>query len=135
MENRNNLLFILMIAVVILLSWGLTENFVQRSAPLTSNTCKQDSLQILVDSLQNENEYIKEEISMLEDGFDFKERRYEEILFEYEYGIDHLKNYHPEAYKDFHRIIAHKERYSKEVERENKKMLSPQNFLYEYNRW
>jgi len=128
MENRNNLLFILMIAVVILLSWGLTENFVQRSAPLTSNTCKQDSLQILVDSLQNENEYIKEEISMLEDGFDFKERRYEEILFEYEYGIDHLKNYHPEAYKDFHRIIAHKERYSKEVERENKKMLSPQNF-------
>ncbi len=127
MENRNNVLIIILAVAISLICYGLIVNFNERIAP-SPNTCKQDSLQILVDSLQNENESIKEEISMLEDGFDFKERRYEEILFEYEFGLDHLKNYHPEAYKDFHRIIAHKERYSKQTERENKKMLSPQNF-------
>ena len=123
MENRNNLLLILLIAVVILLSWGLTENFNRLSAPaeISTHVCKEDSLRNVIQSLQID-------ITTLEDGFDFKERRYEEILFEYEFGIDHLKNYHPEAYKDFHRIIAHKERFSKQVERDNKKMLSPQNF-------
>ncbi len=123
MENRNNLLLILLIAIAILLSWGLSKNFEERNAPVTIDThvCKEDSLKNTIDSL---NTYI----TLMEDGFDFKERRYEQILFEYEYGIDHLKNYHPEAYKDFHRIIAHKERFSKQVERENKIMLSPQNF-------
>lgn len=123
MENRNNLLFITLIAVIILLSWGLTKDFNERNAPVATgiHVCKEDSLKKTIDSL---SAYI----TLMEDGFDFKERRYEEILFEYEYGIDHLKNYHPEAYKDFHRIIAHKERFSKQVERDNKKMLSPQNF-------
>jgi hypothetical protein len=123
MENRNNLLFITLIAVIILLSWGLTKDFNERNAPVSTSihVCKEDSLKKTIDSL---SAYI----TLMEDGFDFKERRYEEILFEYEFGIDHLKNYHPEAYKDFHRIIAHKERFSKQVERDNKKMLSPQNF-------
>jgi hypothetical protein len=123
MENRNNLLLILLIAIAILLSWGLSKNFEERNAPIENGThvCKEDSLRNVIQSLQID-------ITTLEDGFDFKERRYEEILFEYEFGIDHLKNYHPEAYKDFHRIIAHKERFSKQVERENKIMLSPQNF-------
>jgi hypothetical protein len=129
MENRNNLLIILLLAIVILLSWGLTKDFNDRKAPLANNVCKQDSLQIIIDSLKNEYESLVEEKTMLEDGFDFKERRYEEILFEYEYGIDYLKNYHYNAYKDFHRIIAHKERYSKQDERENKqRLLNPQNF-------
>ena len=131
MENKNNILIIILLAVVILLSWGLTKDFNERNAPLAHNStiCKQDSLQIVIDSLKNEYESLVEEKTMLEDGFDFKERRYEEILFEYEYGIDHLKNYHPEAYKDFHRIIAHKEKYTKRDERENKeRLLNPQNF-------
>lgn len=131
MENKNNILIIILLAVVILLSWGLTKDFNERNAPLAHNgtICKQDSLQIVIDSLKNEYESLVEEKTMLEDGFDFKERRYEEILFEYEYGIDHLKNYHPEAYKDFHRIIAHKEKYTKRDERENKeRLLNPQNF-------
>ena len=131
MENKNNILIIILLAVVILLSWGLTKDFNERNAPLAHNStiCKQDSLQIVIDSLKNEYESLVEEKTMLEDGFDFKERRYEEILFEYEYGIDHLKNYHPEAYKDFHRIIAHKEKYTKQDERENKeRLLNPQNF-------
>jgi hypothetical protein len=123
MENRNNLLMVLLIAIAILLSWGLTNDFIQRSAPIENGThvCKEDSLRNVIQSLQID-------ITMLEDGFDFKERRYEEILFEYEYGLDHLKNYQPEAYKDFHRIIANKERFSRQTERDNKQKLSPQNF-------
>jgi hypothetical protein len=123
MENRNNLLVVLLVAVVVLLSWGLTENFNQSTVPVATgaHVCKEDSLRNVIQSLQID-------ITRLEDGFDFKERRYEEILFEYEYGLDHLKNYQPEAYKDFHRIIANKERFSRQTERDNKQKLSPQNF-------
>ena len=64
-----------------------------------------DSLTRVIDSLQIE-------IFSIEDGFDFKEHRYEDVVFEYELGLSYLKDYHPKAYKDFHRIIAHKERYS-----------------------
>jgi hypothetical protein len=85
-------------------------------APLPIETCKEDSLQNVINQLQIniENE---------EDGWDKKEQRYEDILFEYEFGLDRLKNYHPDAYKDFHRIISYKEKYSYETERENKKRL------------
>ena len=123
MENRNNLLVVLLVSVVVLLSWGLIENFNRSSVPVVTGThvCKEDSLRNVIQSLQID-------ITRLEDGFDFKERRYEEILFEYEYGLDHLKNYQPEAYKDFHRIIANKERFSRQTERDNKQKLSPQNF-------
>jgi len=83
----------------------------------TNQTHRIDSLTRIVDSLQTE-------IFTLEDGFDFKEHRYEDVVFEYELGLSYLKDYHPKAYKDFHRIIAHKEKYSHEIERENKKTLS-----------
>ena len=76
-----------------------------------------DSLNKVVDSLQTE-------IFTIEDGFDFKEHRYEDVVFEYELGLSYLKDYHPKAYKDFHRIIAHKEQYSHETERENSKRLN-----------
>lgn len=78
---------------------------------------KQDSLQNVIDSLQTE-------IFMLEDGFDSKEHRYEDVIGEYEIGISYLKDYHPKAYKDFHRIIGMRERYSAELERENIKRLN-----------
>ena len=83
----------------------------------TNQTHTIDSLTRVVDSLQTE-------IFTIEDGFDFKEHRYEDVVFEYELGLSYLKDYHPKAYKDFHRIIAHKERYSHEVERENTKILN-----------
>ena len=83
----------------------------------TNQTHTIDSLTRVVDSLQTE-------IFTIEDGFDFKEHRYEDVLFEYELGISYLKDYHPKAYKDFHRIIAHKERFSHEIERENTKRLN-----------
>jgi len=78
---------------------------------------KRDSLQNVIDSLQIE-------IFSLEDGFDYKEHRYEDVVFQYELGLSYIKDYHPNAYKDFHRIIAHKERYSHEIERENAKILN-----------
>ena len=78
--------------------------------------CKEDSLQNVINQLQID-------IENEEDGWDSKEKRYEQILFEYEIGLEHLKNYHTESYKEFHRIIGYKENYSHEVERENKKRL------------
>ena len=77
---------------------------------------KQDSLKNVIDSLRTE-------IIFLEDGFDVKEHRYEDVIFEYELGLSYLKDYHPKAYKDFNRIIGMKERYSAELERENNKRL------------
>ena len=84
---------------------------------VTTIICKEDSLQNVINELQMD-------LKMQSDGFDSKEKRYSEILFEYEYGIDHLKNYQPQAYREFHRIIGHKERYSIDTEQENKKRLS-----------
>lgn len=127
MENRNNVLMISLIAIAVLLSWGLTKDFNERAAPslapLPDNThvCQEDSLRNVIANLQTD-------IEALEDGFDSKERRYEDILFEYEFGIDRIKETHPSAYKEFHRIISYRERYSKQDERDNKKRLSLNNF-------
>ena len=85
--------------------------------PIEMNECKEDSLQNVINQLQID-------IENEEDGWDNKEKRYEQILFEYEIGLEHLKNYHTESYKEFHRIIGYKENYSHEVERENKKRLN-----------
>ena len=118
MENRNSVLLIILIGVVVLLSWGLTKNYNDQQSPiLETKSCKEDSLQNAINQLQIdfENE---------QDGWDKKEGRYEQILFEYEMGLEHLKHYHIESYREFHRIIGHKENYSHEVERENKKRIN-----------
>ena len=81
-----------------------------------NNTVKVDSLQTVIDSLQAE-------IQFQNDGFDFKEHRYEDVISEYEFGIEYLEKYHPEAYRDFHRIIGFKERFRRSDELENKKRL------------
>jgi hypothetical protein len=92
--------------------------------PPPIETCKEDSLRNVIDSL-------KSELQFTEDGWDKKEHRYEDVLFEYELGISYLKDYHPKAYQDFHRIIGMKERYSSELERENKKRLQLEKYNYE----
>jgi len=84
--------------------------------PFTTE-CKADSLQSVIDSLQID-------IKLSEDGFDVRESRYEDVIGEYEIGLSYLKDYHPSAYKDFHRIIGMKERYSRELEKENKQRLN-----------
>lgn len=75
------------------------------------------------DSLQNVIGNLQSDIKMLEDGFDSREHRYEDVLFEYELGLSYLKDYHPTAYKDFHRIVGMRERYTHELEKENNKHL------------
>ena len=78
--------------------------------------CKADSLQNVIGNLQSD-------IKILEDGFDSREHRYEDVVSEYEMGLSYLKDYHPTAYKDFHRIVGMRERYTHELEKENNKHL------------
>ena len=101
---------------------GLSMN--QKDKPIVAmSKANYETQTSTIDSLQNVVDSLQLEIFNLEDGFDSKEHRYEDVLFEYELGISYLKDYHPKAYKDFHRIIGMKERYSAELERENSKRL------------
>ena len=106
---------------ILLLALGLSvnhnkENITKAEESYLESLQKRDSLQNVIDSLQTD-------ITILENGFDSKERRYEDVIFEYEMGISYLKDYHPQAYKDFNRIIGMRERYSSELEKENKERL------------
>jgi hypothetical protein len=117
MENKDK--SILMVGAIVSLFGVLVSLMYFNDKPevvTTINVCKEDSLQNVINQLQIdfENE---------QDGWDKKESRYENILFEYELGLEHLKHYHTESYKEFHRIIGYKENYSHEIERENKKRL------------
>jgi len=120
MTNRKDLLiriFSGIIIVVLLTIIAISKpNGIVAPTPNT-NVCKEDSLQNVINQLQIdfENE---------ENSWDNKQRRYEQVLFEYEFGLEHLKNYHTDAYKEFHRIIGYKESYSHEIERENKNRLN-----------
>ena len=107
---------------ILLLAIGLSVNhskvnITKAEESYLSSLQNQDSLKNVIDSLQTE-------IIILQDGFDSKEHRYEDVIFEYELGLSYLKDYHPHAYKDFHRIIGMRERYSHELSRENNKRLN-----------
>ena len=78
-----------------------------------------------VDSLKNVIDSLQTELKFQADGFDSRETRYEDVISEYEIGLSYLKDYHPKAYKDFHRIIGMRERYSRKLDRENKQRLKP----------
>jgi hypothetical protein len=119
MENRNNILLPLLITVVIFLAWGLTKNFNEQNQVVAPQThiCKEDSLLKVINQMEVD-------LEMFDDGWDYKEKRYEEVLFEYEYALDYLDKYHHEAYRDIHRILAHKENFSRRDEKENKKRLN-----------
>jgi hypothetical protein len=83
---------------------------------VTTTICKEDSLQNFINELQMD-------LKIQSDGFDAKEKRYEEIIFEYEYGVNHLKNYMPHAYREIHRILSHKEYFNRQDEQDNIKRL------------
>jgi hypothetical protein len=117
---------LILLVSILLLAIGLSvnhskENITKAEESYLSSLQKRDSLQNVIDSLQTE-------IIMLEDGFDSKEHRYEDVIFEYELGLSYLKDYHPTAYKDFHRIIGMRERYTTELNRENTKRLNQYKF-------
>lgn len=108
--------------IIIVLSMNHNkENVTNAEDSYISLLQKRDSLQNIIDSLQTE-------IQFNEDAFDSRENRYEDIISEYEMGLSYLKDYHPAAYKDFHRIIGMKERYSRQLERENKTRLETNKF-------
>ncbi len=109
------------ILIMAIVAVGLTmnhnkENVTKAEGSYMSSLQKIDSLQNVISELQSE-------LETQEKGFSNKEQRYEDILFEYEYGLDRLKETHPSAYKEFHRIIAFKERYSVEDKIDNQKRL------------
>jgi len=112
---------ILLVSIVIL-AIGLSNNYEKPVVAMSKD--KYANQQRTIDSLIVANDSLQTEIFMLEDGFDSKEHRYEDIIGEYEIGISYLKDYHPKAYKDFHRIIGMREKYSAELERENTKRLN-----------
>jgi hypothetical protein len=123
MENKDTTLrlFIGLAIIVLIVAVGLTMNHNKTNVEKAedsymSSLQKQDSLQNVIDNLQSE-------LEIQEKGFSNKEQRYEDILFEYEYGLDRLKETHPSAYREFHRIIAFKERYSVEDKIDNQKRL------------
>jgi hypothetical protein len=108
--------FIVGIALFQLIFWTVIKPDNILSEPIATE-CKTDSLQNVIFNLQSD-------IRILEEGCDSKEHRYEDVISDYEIGLSYLKDYHPTAYKDFHRIVGMREKYSFELERENKKRLN-----------
>jgi hypothetical protein len=114
---------ILMFSIIII-AIGLSEKY-EKYKPIVAMSKENYEIQTrTIDSLQSVIDGLQGEIVMLENGFDSMENRYEDIISEYELGISYLKDYHPNAYKDFHRIIGMRERFSIELERENTKRLN-----------
>ena len=111
-----------LIALIVIIAYGLSRDKSNPSVAIV-NSKDYKFKPYSIDSLNNVIDSLQTEIFMLEDGFDSKEHRYEDIINEYQLGLSYLKDYHPDAYKDFHRIIGMKENYSRELERENGKRL------------
>jgi hypothetical protein len=111
-----------LIALIVIIAYGLSRDKSNPSVAIV-NSKDYKIKPYSIDSLNNVIDSLQTEIFMLEDGFDSKEHRYEDIINEYQIGLSYLKDYHPDAYKDFHRIIGMKENYSHELERENGKRL------------
>ena len=110
--RTTNILAIILVITIIIIAYGLSRNSSEKQITAISYN-NVDSLQRTIDSLQLE-------IKLQGDGFDNKELRYEEIIFRYELGIEHIKHYHREAYEEFVRISQFKEHYDRETEREFK---------------
>jgi hypothetical protein len=88
--------------------------------PLTIE-CKADSLQIVIDSLTSDYEIQRE-------GWENKEKRYENIIFHYQYGLGYIKDYDPLTYQKIIRIAMLKEDFSYDVEKEFKEQVNINKF-------
>ena len=125
--NFTKVLNVVLVILIIGLAYGLSTNNADK--PIVAMSKEKYQIQTrTIDSLQNVVDSLQAELESQAQTTDSKEKKYKEILFEYELGIDRIKNYHPRAYEDFHRILAYREDYSREAEIENKKRLN------EYNR-
>jgi len=127
--NFTKTISIVLLIAIVGIAYGLSRN--ESEKPIVAMSKENYEIQThTIDSLKNVVDSLQSEIFIIEDGCDYREHRYEDVIDEYELGLSYLQDYHPKAYKDFHRIIGMKERYSKELDRENQKILKS----YEYNR-
>ena len=127
--NFTKTISVVLVIAVIGIAYGLSIN--ESEKPIVAMSKENYQIQTrTIDSLKNVVDSLQSEIFIVEDGCDYREHRYEDVIDEYELGMSYLEDYHPKAYKDFHRIIGMKERYSKQLDRENQKILKS----YEYNR-
>lgn len=78
--------------------------------------CKEDSLQQVIIQLELQLKEADVENDRLHNKFD-------EIVSEYKFGLNHLKQYQPAAYREFHRVVGFKEQYSHDVDIENTNRL------------
>jgi hypothetical protein len=83
--------------------------------------CKTDSLQNVIDSLTSDYEIQRE-------GWENKEKRYENIIFHYQYGLGYIKDYDPATYKKIIRIAMIREDFSYNVEEEFKQQVNINKF-------
>ena len=83
--------------------------------------CKTDSLQNVIDSLTSDYEIQRE-------GWENKEKRYENIIFHYQYGLGYIKDYDPATYRKIIRIAMLKEDFSYDVEKEFKEQVNINKF-------
>ncbi len=117
--------FIVLTIIVLVIGIIAAQPLYEDKKPIVAMSRENYEIQTrTIDSLQDVIGNLQSKVHMLEDGFDTKEHRYEDIIGEYEFGLSYLKEYHPKAYKDFHRVVGFKERYSFELERENKQRLN-----------
>ena len=127
--NFTKTISVVLVIAVIGIAYGLSIN--ESEKPIVAMSRENYQIQThTIDSLKNVVDSLQSEIFIVEDGCDYREHRYQDVIDEYELGMSYLEDYHPKAYKDFHRIIGMKEKYSKELDRENQKILKS----YEYNR-
>jgi hypothetical protein len=127
--NFTKTISVVLVIAIIGIAYGLSTN--ESEKPIVAMSRENYQIQTrTIDSLKNVVDSLQSEIFIVEDGCDYREHRYEDVIDEYEIGMSYLEDYHPKAYKDFHRIIGMKERYSKELDRENQKKLK----VNEYNR-
>ena len=116
--------FIVLTIIVLVIGIIAAQPLYEDKKPIVAMSRENYEIQTrTIDSLQDVINDLQSDIHILEDGFDTKEHRYEDVIDEYELGLSYLRDYHPKAYKDFHRIVGFKERYSFELERENIKRL------------
>lgn len=110
--------------IIFAIAWGLSTNKPTEKTILNLSLQDYENQVLKTDSLQNVVDSLQAELKFQADGFDSRESRYEDVIGEYEIGLSYLKDYHPTAYKDFHRIIGMREKYSRELDRENKQRLN-----------
>ena len=121
-DNMKLILSIIIGIMIFQLVWWAStykkDNIVQE--PITAE-CKADSLQIVIDSLNSEFEIQRE-------GWENKEKRYENIIFHYQYGLGYIKDYDPLTYQKIIRIAMLREDFSYDVEKEFKQQVNINKF-------